>query len=323
MNCKKAHIKILFWNSRSILQRKNELPEILRNIDVFICVESWLKANDRFEIPGFSSFRKDRVSENRGGGVLFLVRKNLVYTELKQACSQTPNVELAGLRITNIDPQIDLVACYRPPGHTLTQTEWNAIVKCVDDTSNAILVGDFNAHNKKWNCDITDPNGARLDYSIEAKNLFLHNANSFTHINTYNGNKSNIDLVFSTMPIADKIITEIGDETFGSDYYPITMEIDANRHTYQKQTFKLKSIRTSWEQFREQVELNYTQFLTIDYDQLQPAEKYDFFISIVTESIKTATPRKPIKNRKKIRNPVAWWDSDCDKIKRLRRASFK
>ena len=38
--------KILFWNARSIRNRKTELPTLLNSIDIFICVESWLTDND-------------------------------------------------------------------------------------------------------------------------------------------------------------------------------------------------------------------------------------------------------------------------------------
>lgn len=313
MDNKKSQLKFLFWNSRSIRQRKNELPEILRNIDVFICVESWLMPKDRFEISGFSTLRKDRQNDTRGGGILFLVRKNLTYTELKLPGTQTPNAELAGLCITNTDPQINLVACYRPPGQILSQTEWDSIVNSIDDSSNSILLGDFNSLNKKWNCNSTDTNGVRLDYSIESKNLFLHNTQTSTHINMSNGSKSNLDLVFSSLLIADKINIEICDETFGSDHFP---------DIYHKQTFKLKSVRTNWNQFQNQLELDFNRFLNYEYDQLSPVNKYKLFISTITNSIKIATPKKSSNLRKQVHNPVAWWDDDCNKTKRLRRDSL-
>jgi len=293
----KAHLKIVFWNSRSIIQRKNELPDITRTIDIFICVESWLSPEIHFEIPGFWSFRKDRPNGQRGGGILFLVRKDLLYTELKQVCIQTNKVEIAGIRITNIDPQIDIVACYRPPGHILlvSQTEWNLITNSIDSTSNSILLGDFNAHNKKWNCSNTDTNGTRLDYSIELKNLFLHNTNSATHINLYNGSKSNIDLILSSTLISDKINTEVADKTYGSDHFPITIEVDANRSLYHKQTFKLKLVTTDWNHYLCLLEQNYSKFLTYEYDQLASPDKYNFFISIITESLKKQHHAKTIK----------------------------
>ena len=39
-------LKILFWNARSIAQRKEDLVHLLTGIDVFVCVETWLSANE-------------------------------------------------------------------------------------------------------------------------------------------------------------------------------------------------------------------------------------------------------------------------------------
>ena len=69
-------LKILFWNIRSAKQRKNELQEILQNIDVLVCVESWLKSKDLFQVPRFVTYRQDRQII-QGGGIL--VRKNIKF----------------------------------------------------------------------------------------------------------------------------------------------------------------------------------------------------------------------------------------------------
>ena len=55
---------------------------------------------------------------------------------------------------------------------------------------------------------------------------------------------------------------------------------------------------------------------------MSPSEKSEYFIGIITDAIKDATPRKN-HNGKEIKNPVPWWDSECNKIKRLRPASLK
>ena len=38
----KKNLRILYWNSRSIVNKKAELSKILTELDVFICVKSWL-----------------------------------------------------------------------------------------------------------------------------------------------------------------------------------------------------------------------------------------------------------------------------------------
>ena len=43
----------------------------------------------------------------------------------------------------------------------------------------------------------------------------------------------------------------------------------------------------------------------------------------IKEAIVKHTPKKRKFNKKNHRNLIAWWDSECDKIKRLRQATFK
>ena len=226
---KMNNINIMFWNVHSVNQRKAEINKLIQNIDILVCVETWLKPDLRFNISGYNSFRKDRPGVDRGGGIVYFVRKDLIFTEITQVTSQTNTIEITGIRINNIQPAIDIIACYRRPGITLSQSEWNEILNTTKHNSSSILLGDFNAHNNKWNCPSSDTNGERLDCSIELHNLFLHNPNTFTHINYHNSERSNIDLVFSTLNIAEKVNTHVFDEMFGSDHFPILIDVQINK----------------------------------------------------------------------------------------------
>lgn len=321
-----ASLRILFWNTRSVLKRKQELTTILQNVDIFVCVESWLTtsrtSDEGIRFPGFVVYRKDR-NHAKGGGILILIRKNLAY--LEPANIKTPNqtVEMCGIRINNIKPTLDFIVCYRVPGFILTQSQWNVIIENIDKNNNTILLGDFNAHHKMWNCRDTDKNGERFLNAMENLNLFLHNENSDTHVDLHRNTKSNLDLILSTMNIADKIHLKVYDETLGSDHYPIYITVDVDKNYYTKKSFKLKSMRTDWNQFASNLQNYYPRFLSTDYDKLSAVQKYETLVETITKSVKSSTPKKQNTNRSKDRNPVPWWDSECDKIKRLRRASFK
>ena len=90
-----------------------------------------------------------------------------------------------------------------------------------------------------------------------------------------------------------------------------------------KKTFKIKSLRTNWEGFAECLEREYTKFLSLEYEKLAPKEKYEFFVEKITESIKKFTSARKIFKSQKKRNTAPWWDAECNKIKRMRRASYK
>ena len=123
-------LKILYWNPRSILTKKEELTKLLIDIDIFVCVESWL-SEQAFHCSGFKTFRKDR-SYAIGGGILILIRNNLAFVEITNIKCPDDRVELAGIKITNVQPTIDVTVCYRAPGPSLSQTQWDQIFDNID-----------------------------------------------------------------------------------------------------------------------------------------------------------------------------------------------
>ena len=309
-------LKIVFWNTRSFIQRREEVESILQNVDIFICVESWLTPKNTVRFRGFLTFRKDRRN-TRGGGILILLRKNLSYSELKELKIPDDSVELYGISVNNVSPPIDLYICYRAPGLTLTQQQWQEIVNNVDDNKHGLFVGDFNAHHKVWNCRYTDLNGERFYNAIDKQNLFLHNSDTKTYINMHRNIQSNLDLLLSTPNLSASIAVEVSDKTWGSDHFPVFVKVNTRKYKYEKKTFKLKSTRTNWLKFQNELEINYSNFLYTDYDQLDSSGKYNFFIGIVKRAVKCSTPKKNDANyNDKHKNPSPWWDSECDKLKK-------
>ena len=120
-----TNLRILYWNARSLKQKKEELKKMLQNVDVFVCVETWLHDaanwidnddnNMTFDVSGFKTFRKDRLNR-QGGGILILIRSHFAYSVIKNLTSPDNTVEIAGLTINNIKQPIDIIACYRAPG---------------------------------------------------------------------------------------------------------------------------------------------------------------------------------------------------------------
>lgn len=318
-------MRFVYWNSRSVVHRLPELQVLLKNVDVFICVETWLTEAINIQFPGFKTFRKDRI-QSRGGGLLMLIRSCLAYEELSDLDSPDVSVELCGVCINNVNPSINVVVCYRSPGLTLSQDQWNVIFNNAKINNNSVIVGDFNSHNRNWNCKHTDVNGTRLENSLEINDLFLHNNNTYTYINMYHKVKSNIDLLISTINLSDKIDFMVGEDSMGSDHYPIAFNLNIEKTFYNKKTYKIKTLRTDWNKFTSTLEENYPEFLLQEYENMKPSDRYEFFINTITNAIKNSTPKKRYfskKNKSKIKNPVSWWDDECNKIKRLRQASYK
>ena len=210
---------------------------------------------------------------------------------------------MCGIKITNTNPSLEIIACYRTPGSTLAQMQWDMIVNNIDNSNQSILVGDFNAHSQAWNCINTDTNGNRFTDSINSHDLFVHNYNTNTYVNINSAMKSNLDLIISTMKISHKLNVSVLDKTYGSDHFPILVDVQIQKNIYVRKTFKLKTIRTNWKHFNMELDETYHKFLENNYINLTPSSKYDFFMNNITNALININPKPRINGKKKCQKP--------------------
>ena len=71
------------------------------------------------------------------------------------------------------------------------------------------------------------------------------------------------------------------------------------------------------------MESEYHQFLTAKYNDKNSLDKYQYFTDMITNAVQMFTPMRRTVDPKKHRNPVDWWDADCDRAKRLRQAAYR
>ncbi|XP_076298761.1 uncharacterized protein LOC143217913 [Lasioglossum baleicum] len=324
-HCKNiSSLKIIYWNSRSIIQHREELQQILQSVDIFICVESWLKPDIRLAFKGFNIIRRDRINK-KGGGVAIFIKRDINYYVLPDIRSYNGRIESCVIKLTNTTPAINIVAIYKPQGPSLSQNNWDAILNKISNLSPCLLVGDFNAHNRAWNCLNNDTNGERLFNSILNHDIFLHNSDTITHFDFYRNGKSNIDLVLTTPNLVDQTSVHVLDDTRGSDHCLINIDIaiQKSKYVFNKITNKLSTLGTDWDKYQEMLSQKFPLFLSFDFNSLNCVEQYEFFVRQIKECIVNCTPQKRTVSTNKWRNPVPWWDEECNKVKRLRKAAYK
>ena len=290
------NLRLIFWNVRGIRSKKLEIEKMLLNLDILICVKSWLDDkvnNDKFQFKGFLVYRQDRYNTTGGGGIVFIIRKNIGFVEINNL--QFPNqplFEICGIEITNTSEPFSIIACYKPPHVSLSQTDWDNITNVFHTNQPGLLLGDFNAHNQAWNCSHNNTNGTRFYSSILKNDLFLHNPNTLTDVDSRNGNKSNIDLVLSSALLAHKISINVENDLCGSDHFPISISFNLIKYSYQKKTFKIQTKKTNWHIFTENLNENYTNFYSVEYNDLSPLLKYNLYIDTIKKAIELSTPMK-------------------------------
>ena len=159
-------------------------------------------------------------------------------------------------------------------------------------------MGDFNAHHINWNCSKTDNNGKNFYESLLKSNLILHNDNSHTYIQAHNNYTSNIDLIFSSNNLSHRVKANVKSDTWGSDHFPISVEIDIEKFIYHKKCFKIKAICTNWDLVELDLNERYCEFLSHTFDCTSPSEKYHLFINIICDTIKKHTLVRKNVNKK-------------------------
>ncbi|XP_054015844.1 uncharacterized protein LOC128896486 [Hylaeus anthracinus] len=192
------------------------------------------------------------------------------------------NAQSIGVEITNLKQKLQVCSVYRAPGQPLVRKEWERYVQDIKKLGSPILIGDFNAKNVAWNCDISDDAGIKLLDIMERHQMDVINFNTKTYINLRNNSFSNLDLIFSDSKITDMIEHLQEEEPMGSDHFPIRIDINMERNIYRKKTNKISSKRTNWEAYREEMDTAYNSLLEPDTPILK---KYKNFTEKMIEAI--------------------------------------
>ena len=200
-------------------------------LDLVLVTETWLNANctgNEILPNGYNIIRKDRLVNQRGGGVLIALRDNISYNRLtagKNSPSWSDRLELIAIELEMANSKKALFCvCYRLPSCDIN--EWLELFTSFLETTShydkVFITGDFNFPDLTWNSTRVSfsPERSSSAGSAEFKELtfdfFLH------QINTWPTKLNNIlDLVLTTTP--ENIVNL-------SCISPATMDISSDHH---------------------------------------------------------------------------------------------
>ena len=115
-----------------------------------LCItETWLTSEHVFEFFGYLTFRCDR-RQGRGGGVLILIRNELVVTGMDLPIPYGDVFEAIGLSVRSPLGVLAVVCAYMPPGADSDLLEWRSVFACVPNGAAILFCGDLNAHSGSW-----------------------------------------------------------------------------------------------------------------------------------------------------------------------------
>ena len=122
ITCSNTDLSVIQVNCRGLIGKQVELSQLLfkllgnRKIDIVILVEMWLtqESEKRLCIPGFIYYGNIRVTK-KGGGVGFLIRKELPFRPRPDLIDNDSVVESCFIELRNSEKQIIIASLYRPP----------------------------------------------------------------------------------------------------------------------------------------------------------------------------------------------------------------
>lgn len=212
-------LNVHYWNANGISNKMPELREYLKQGEVDVMFVSEIKVSDTYRITarGYDIITKHRPN-NRYGGIAVFVKKEIPFTK-------NPNVACT---IENLGIQLQdgtaLIGVYNRPAN-------NFRPDCIHDlltyTRKIILIGDFNAKHRQWNCNVPNTNGTTLtDYLDGHNNCTLHYPPEPTHYPENAMTPTTIDLMINKyVPNATTLFSH---SQLSSDHNPIYFKLYTN-----------------------------------------------------------------------------------------------
>lgn len=214
-------MKIIQWNINRFYKKLDELKMLISEISPeIICLQETNFTNSNTgNIPNYSRFSKYRTSGLRAsGGVATYVKS--IYPSKKISIST--HLEAITVTVKLIGIEVNICNIYLPNQQTFSENDLENIIKQLPKPF--IITGDFNSHNVRWGSLKTDNRGKEIDKILENDNLVLLNSMEPTHINSYNGNLSNIDLTFANASLSQRLDWSVLNNITSSDHFPIVIQ---------------------------------------------------------------------------------------------------
>ena len=277
--------------------------------------ETWLRPNITPVFQNYILLRKDREG-NRGGGIAFLIRKDLNLSVLPLQDYKDGLMEVMAVRVAFSNGWGNFLLCYNPCKN-ITKEELNFYFQQIP--SPQFIFGDFNAHHQMWDPKIPKRaenfTGRALVEILSSQQFHLLTTPGLpTRIDIYSGNTTTIDLCFGSgiFSVPTVIKTE---NNLGSDHFPIIIDYLNSSPLVTRSTRPHWNFNVGNEKWTEfQKNLNKPNNNTLITDEIQSKTDH-----IIETGIKTfyLGPGRIIKKPAR-----PWWSPECSKAVAVKRRAF-
>jgi len=270
-------LKICHFNAQSIRNKIDELQHYMATAHIDVCAinETWLSKDDKLNVPGYTTSRRDRNST--GGGVCFLVHNSLKFNVILPA----QNEEILAIKVHDITTNrqdICIVTYYSAPK---TSINLEPLYDLINDNNNTLIIGDLNAHSEAWHSRRTCPKGQLLTNFIIDANLYLINSEQPTYRPLHRPHySSTLDLAFCTPSITHMITDFQVTDEIRSDHLAVVITLKTRLMLSSSAAHETKSF--NWPLFTAETN---SIFSSLVLPQLETTKDIDETVKNITEAI--------------------------------------
>ena len=281
-------LKLLQWNCNGIGNKILELSNFVHtnNIKILVLQETKLTSKSQVpNIPNFTLVRKDR-DRDTGGGLAIFIHDSIYFEPVQELLTdnitENLSVKVGNITISNI---------YIPPVSSCP-TGYSPSITPLLQTTESLVLGDFNAHDTLWHSNINDIRGSKFAEEINHSNLGVLNEENPTRLPT-NGQPTSPDISLASISLLPHIKQWEAKKNLGSDHLPIIITLASTLTPAKsiKRTY-VNFKKADWEEFTSITEEKFSG-LPIPTNIFKAEKK---FRSIIAKAAKLSIPAGRIKD---------------------------
>lgn len=282
-------ITIFYFNSNCLKNQEVEFERTLKKlqVDVAFVSETFLKSKHSFKVSGYDVIRHDAPDHQHGGGIAIIVKRDIRYEERKVPRTESFPWTL-GIRIgISLNESVDFVGVYVP--NSISKILKRDFAQLIRLNEKVIIVGDFNAQHKFWNCRSLNPRGKSLMDCIAENNgrVYINFPDEPTFFPRDSKKcPSTIDLCITKSIGLTKPPKSLS--LLSSDHNPVIAQVDSrllHSNSHQQLSYK----EGDWEKYQE-LFCNKVNTIPSPCDEVELEQAVENFTKIMKEAERVCVP---------------------------------
>ena len=242
-----------------------------------------------------------------GSGLALLVKNNVGYQRLHLNSQLKVLAVRAGIKENT---PVTICNIYISPQEPLVYQDLLDLVSELPRPF--VLNGDLNSRHTLWGDTVCNQHGRVMERLLMSTDLCLLNTGLPTHLHVQTCTSTAIDLSLCSPEIFSDIIWSTADDLYGSDHYPIIMEMNTRQPQLVEPRYILK--RADWEAFEALSAVHE------DYDDFTAEDTERSLIDKLKIAASIAIPRS---KGGMMEHRVPWYNDECKIAKIERRAALR